>query len=95
MTALLGLCMHTTGYCNLHLRFFFIVNLVKDRGDVVGLVYGFFGSLRSKFVSYAHTSKLEHNFVVFDAAMGRIMSKVDDEEIGNESSNDDGGGINR
>jgi hypothetical protein len=80
---------------NLHLQFFFIVDLVKDRGDVIALVYSVLGGLCPKFVSYSHTNELEHDFVILNATMGRIMSEIDDEEVGNESSDDNRGGLDR
>ena len=72
----------------LHLRFFFIVNLVENGQDIVTLFDGVLSGLCPKFVSDAHMSELEHDLIVFDTTVGKILSKIDDEEVGNESSND-------
>ncbi len=67
---------------------FVIIDLVENRRNIVKIIDGVLGSIRPQFVSWAHTSELEHHLVVVNVAVRKILPKVNDEEVGDESSND-------
>ena len=70
------------------LGMFIIIDLVENRRNIVKIIDGVLGSIRPQFLSWAHASKLEHHLIVVNVAVRKILPEVDDEEVGDESSND-------
>jgi hypothetical protein len=59
-----------------------IIDLLENGENIIELVNGILGSFRPWFISCAHMSKLEHYLIAVDVAVGKILPKVDDEELG-------------
>ena len=67
-------------------RMLVIINLVENGSNIIKIINGVLCSIRPQLMPWAKVSKLEHYLIVVDAAVRKTLPKVDDEKVGDESS---------